>query len=129
MTGIGDRSRCLSDASGDDIIVVERWQAIIFQPGYVACESKDAECASLRGLDSSASCGQWLNWDSKRWTWAWAVNSLSVHVFIIRGRCSIPICVALFRMEDRPRHVTFRAFVRPRWGSWGRGLGLVSLLC
>jgi hypothetical protein len=25
---------------------------------------------SLRGLDSSASCGQWLNCDSRRWTWA-----------------------------------------------------------
>ena len=48
--GIVDCSRYLSDASGDVIVVVERWQAIIVQSGYVACESKDAECGEFKGV-------------------------------------------------------------------------------
>jgi hypothetical protein len=30
--------------------VVEGWKAIVFQPGYVASEPKDAECGELKGV-------------------------------------------------------------------------------
>jgi hypothetical protein len=50
LASIVDYSRCLSDATGDVIVLVERWQAIILQPGYVAFESKDAECGELKGV-------------------------------------------------------------------------------
>jgi len=65
---------------------------------------------SLSGLDSSASRGQWLNYDRGRWTWAWAVNPLLVSMFMTRVRCSIPICMALSRMGGRPRSASFRSF-------------------
>jgi hypothetical protein len=74
----------------------------------------------LRGLDSSASWGQWLNWGSRRWTWAWAVNPLSVFLFMTRVRCSVPICVALSRMGGRPRPASFWGFCTPSMGKFGR---------
>ena len=46
--------------------------------------------------------------DSRRYTWARAVDPFSVSLFIIRVRCSIPICVALSRIGDRPRPASFR---------------------
>jgi len=67
---------------------------------------------SLRGLDSSTSCGHWFYWDSRRWLWAWAVNPISVSLFMIRVSCSIPICVALFRL--------FQGFRTPSVGKLGR---------
>jgi hypothetical protein len=30
--------------------VVERWEAIVFQSGYVASELEDAECGELKGV-------------------------------------------------------------------------------
>ena len=45
-----DLYRCFSDASGDVIVLVERWHAAVFKPGYLARESKDAECGELKGI-------------------------------------------------------------------------------
>jgi hypothetical protein len=67
-------------------------------PSKVLASLRMRSVGCLRGLDSSASCGQWLNYVRRRWTWAWAMNPLSVSLFITRVRCSIPICVALSRI-------------------------------
>ena len=48
MASIVNLFRCLSDTSGDGIIVLERWHAIIVQSWYVACKSKNAECGELK---------------------------------------------------------------------------------
>jgi len=71
-------------------------------------------------FDSSASHGQWLNCDMRRWAWAWAVNPLSESLFMTRVRCSIPICVALSRMGGRPIPASFRGFCMPSEGKFGR---------
>ena len=66
-----------------------------FSPGTLLASLRMRSVGRLRGLDSSVSYGQWLNWNSRQWTWAWPVNPLSVSLFITRVMCSIPICVAL----------------------------------
>jgi hypothetical protein len=78
-------------------------------PDMLLASLRMRRVGSLRGLDSSASCGQWLNRDSRRWTWAWFVNPRSVSLFMTRVSCSIPLCVALSRMGDRSRPVSFRS--------------------
>ena len=75
---------------------------------------------SFSGLDSSTSLGQWLNCDRRRWTWAWAVNPLSMYLFMTRVRCSIPIWVALSCMGGRPRPTSFRGLCTPSEGKFGR---------
>ena len=77
-------------------------------PGMLLASLRMRRVGSLSGLDYSAFCGEWLNWDSRRWAWAWAVNPFSVSLFMTRVRYSIPICVALFRMGDKPRPASFR---------------------
>jgi len=97
-------------------------------PGMLLACLRMRRDGSLRGVDSSASCGQWLNWNSRRWTWAWAVKPRSVYLFMTHVRCSIPICVTLSRMGAGLGLAPSGIFVRPQWGSWKVGLGLVSLL-
>ena len=75
---------------------------------------------SLSGLGYSASRGQWLNCDWRRWTWAWAVNPLSVSLFMTGVRCAVPIWVALSRMGGRPRLAAFRGFWTPSEGKFGK---------
>ena len=89
-------------------------------PGLLLVSLRMRSVGSLRGLDSNASWGQWLNWASRRWTWAWAVNHFSVSLFITRVRCSIPICVALSRMGESPRPAFFRGLCTPSVGKLGR---------
>ena len=81
---------------------------------------------SLSGLDSSASRGQWLNRDRRRWTWAWAVNPLSVSLFMTHVRCSIPICVALSRTGVDRGLLLLEVFEPLQRKSLGGGLWLVS---
>ena len=89
-------------------------------PGMVLASLSMRRVGSLSGFDSSASHGQWLNCDKRRWAWAWAVNPLSESLFMIRVRCSIPICVALSRMGGRPIPASFRGFCTPSEGKFGR---------
>ena len=84
-----------------------------YSPDMVLASLRMHIVGSLRGFDSSASCGQWLLCDSRRWAWAWAVNPLSVSLFMPRVRCSIPICVALYRIDERPRPASFRGVCTP----------------
>ena len=98
-------------------------------PGMRLASLSMRSVGSFSGLDSSASLGQWLNCDRRRWTWAWAVNPLSESLFTTRVRCLIPMCVALSCMGGRPRPASFRVFVRLLRESLGGGLWLVSLLC
>ena len=48
------------------------------------------------------------------------MNPLSVSLFIIRVRCSIPNCVALSRMGGKPRPASFRGICTPSEGKFGR---------
>ena len=34
LTRVVDRSRCLSDACGDCVVLVQGWKAVEFEPGY-----------------------------------------------------------------------------------------------
>ena len=74
----------------------------------------------MRGLDSNALWGQWSNWDRSRWTWALAANPVSSFLFIIRMRCSIPICVVLSRMGARPRPASFSGLYTSSVGKLGK---------
>ncbi len=58
------------------------------------------------------------------------MNPLSVSLFITRVRCSIPICVALSRMGNRPRPASFRGLCTPSVEKLGRGprVCLIALL-
>ena len=89
-------------------------------PGMWLASLRMRSVGSLSDLDSSASHGQWLNCDRRRWAWACAVNPLSESLFMTRVRCSIPICVALSRMGGRPRPASFRVFCTPSEGKFGR---------
>ena len=91
-----------------------------YSPGMWLASLRMRSVGSLRGLDSSASRDQCLNCDRSRWTWAWAVNPLSVALFMTRARCSILICVALSRMGVRPRPASFRGFCTPSVGKFGK---------
>ena len=48
------------------------------------------------------------------------MNHLSVSLFMTRVRCSIPICVALSRMGDRPRPDYIKGLCTPSVGKIGR---------
>jgi len=90
-------------------------------PGMVQANLKMRRVGSfIRGLDSSASSSQRLYEDSSQWTWACAVNPLSVSLFMTRARCSITICVALSRIGERPRPVSFRGLCTFSVGKLGR---------
>ena len=71
---------------------------------------------SLSGLDSRASFGQWLNCDRRRWVWEYARYPLSVSLFMLLRRCSIPIWVALSLMEWNPRPISFVGLWTPSVG-------------
>ena len=71
---------------------------------------------SLSGLDSRASFGQWLNCDRRRCVWEYARYPLSVSLFMLLRRCSIPIWVALSRMEGSPRPISFVGLWTPSVG-------------
>ena len=89
-------------------------------PGIAEASLRMRSVWSLRGVDSNVSCGEWVYWDSRRWTWAWAVNPLSVFLFMILMRCSIPIYVALSRIGERPRPASFRGLCTHSVGKLGR---------
>ena len=89
-------------------------------PGMWLASLRMRSVGSLMVLDSIASRGQWLNCDRRLWTWAWAVNPLSVSLFMTRVRCSIPIYVSLSRMGGRPRSASFRGFCTPSEGKFER---------
>ena len=91
-----------------------------YSPGLLLACLRMRSVGSLRGVDSSASCGQWLNRVSRRWRWAWAPNLLSGSLFITRVRCSIPVCVALSRMGVKPKPASFRGLCTPSMGKLGR---------
>ena len=105
------------DASRMLVVMSFSWwrcgRRLYSSPGLWLASLSMRSIGSLRGLDSSASRGQWSNWDRRRWTWAWAVNPLSMSLFITRVRCSIPICVALSRMGGRPSPASFRGLRTP----------------
>ncbi len=61
---------------------------------------------NLSALDYSASVGQWLNYNRRRWVWEWARYPLSVYLFMLLRRCSIPIWVALFHIDGSPRPIS-----------------------
>jgi hypothetical protein len=48
------------------------------------------------------------------------VKPLSVSLLILRVRCSIPICVALSRIENKPKPSYFRGLCTPSEGKFGR---------
>ena len=62
---------------------------------------------SFSRLDSRASIGQWLNWVRMRCVWHRARNPLSVPLFIVLIRCSMPIRVALSLSDGSPRPISF----------------------
>jgi hypothetical protein len=61
---------------------------------------------SLSGLDSKASVGQWLNCVRSLWVWEYVRYPLSVSLFMLVRRCSVPIWVALSLMEGSPRPIS-----------------------
>ena len=48
------------------------------------------------------------------------MNPLSVSLLMIRARCSIPICVNIFRIEGRPRPASFIGICTPSLEKLGR---------
>jgi len=89
------------------------------RPRIELASLKILSVGSLRGLESRASVGQWPNWVRSRRVCAWAMYPLSVSLFVVRTRCSIPIWVALFLIEGRPSPISLSGLCTPSMGKLG----------
>ena len=84
---------------------------------------------SFSGLDSSASVGQWLNWVRSLCVWEYVRYPLSVSLFILFRRCSIPIWVALSLMDGSPRPISLVGLCTPSVGKlWSMPVACLSAL-
>ncbi len=88
--------------------------------GIVLAMRRILRVSSLRGLDSIASVGHWLNFVRMRCVWEWARYPLFESLFMELTRCSIPIWVALSLTDERPMPISFSGRWTPSVGKFER---------